>query len=106
MQGPPAERVVPCGLFFTMVALVAIGFYPTHDEDPARAELDRRLLVDVLNLPETLIEPGGTRDLLRHKLAHEPQIHGGKQSRVVFYATVDKDDAVVVGERNEKRSDR
>ena len=47
------------------------------DEDPARAELDRRLLVDVLGLPETLVEPDGPVDLLRRKLAREPQIHGG-----------------------------
>ena len=54
------------------------------DEDPARAELDRRLLVDVLDLPETLCAPDGPVDLLRRKLAREPQIHGGKQTRVVF----------------------
>ena len=29
------------------------------DEDPARAELDRRLIIDVLHLPEVLCEPGG-----------------------------------------------
>ena len=54
------------------------------DEDPARAELDRRLLVDVLELPESLCEDGGPIDLLRRKLAKEPQINGGKKSRVVF----------------------
>ena len=58
------------------------------DEDPARAELDHRLLVDVLGLPEELAEPGGPMDLLRRKLAHEPQIHGGKKTRVVFYDAV------------------
>ena len=68
------------------------------DEDPARAELDRRLLVDVLGLPETLCEADGPIDLLRRKLAREPQIHGGKQTRVVFYAEGD--------ENNEPRSDR
>ena len=71
------------------------------DEDPARAELDRRMLVDVLHLPETLCEPGGPIDLLRRKLAREPQIHGGKQTRVVFYDTVDGG-----GEGIEQRSDR
>ena len=55
------------------------------DEDPARAELDRRLLVDVLGLPESLVAPDGPIDLLRRKLAREPQIHGGKKTRVVFY---------------------
>ena len=71
------------------------------DEDPARAEVDRRLLVDVLHLPETLCEPGGPIGLLRRKLAGEPQIHGGKQTRVVFYDTVDGG-----GEGIEQRSDR
>ena len=68
------------------------------DEDPARAELDRRLLVDVLGLPAVLCEPGGPIDLLRRKLAREPQIHGGKKSRVVF-----TDDG---GEKTERRDDR
>ena len=68
------------------------------DEDPARAELDRRLLVDVLGLPETLCEPDGPIDLLRRKLAHEPQIHGGKKTRVVFYDSE--------GEGKDRRSDR
>ena len=67
------------------------------DEDPARAELDRRLLVDILGLPASLCEPSGPIDLLRRKLAREPQIHGGKQSRVVFTAD---------GEKTEKRHDR
>ena len=68
------------------------------DEDPARTELDRRLLVDVLCLPQELCEADGPIDLLRRKLAREPQIHGGKQTRVVFYAKGD--------ENNEPRSDR
>ena len=67
------------------------------DEDPARAELDHRLLVDVLGLPESLVEPDGPLDLLRRKLAGEPQIHGGKKTRVVFYD---------VGEGKERRVDR
>ncbi len=68
------------------------------DEDPARAELDRRLVVDVLGLPQTLVECGGPIDLLRRKLAREPQIHGGKKSRVIFTGRK--------GERTERRSDR
>ena len=67
------------------------------DEDPARAELDRRLLVNVLGLPASLCEEGGPIDLLRRKLAREPQIHGGKKSRVVF--TEDE-------EKTERRRDR
>ncbi len=68
------------------------------DEDPARAELDRSLLVDVLRLPESLCEADGPIDLLRRKLAKEPQIHGGKKTRVVF---LEPD-----GEGTQKRDDR
>jgi len=67
------------------------------DEDPARAKLDRAVLVDVLGLPDSLVEPGGPIDLIRRKLAREPQIHGGKKSRVVF--THD-------GEKSVPRNDR
>ena len=75
------------------------------DEDPVRAELDRWLLVDVLGLPESLCEPGGTMDLLRRKLAAEPQIHGGKHTRVVFHEET-LDGRVEFLERSEKRDDR
>ena len=54
------------------------------DHDPARAKLDRAILVDVLGLPESLVAPDGPIDLIRRKLAQEPQIHGGKKSKVVF----------------------
>ena len=67
------------------------------DEDEARAELDRALLVDVLGLPESLCADGGPLETLRRKLAAEPQIHGGKRTRVVFTDT---------GERTERRADR
>ena len=53
-------------------------------DDDVRAELDRRLLVDVLGLPDSLCQAGGLLDLIRHKLALEPQVHGGKKKRVVF----------------------
>ena len=76
------------------------------DEDPARAELDRRLLVDVLGLPESLCEENGPVDLLRRKLAREPRIHGGKKSRVVFDEARDARGNLVVTERNERRTDR
>ncbi len=76
------------------------------DEDPARAELDKRLLVDVLGLPASLCQPGGTIDLLRRKLAREPQIHGGKKSRVVFRESVDERGETSIVEGSEKRSDR
>ena len=54
------------------------------DEDAARRELDRTLLEDVLGLPTDLCQPGGPMERLRAKIASEPQIHGGKKSRVVF----------------------
>jgi len=59
------------------------------DEDICRHELDRLLLVDVLGLPPETCEPDGAIDILRRKLAAEPQIHGGKKSRIEF---VDPDD--------------
>lgn len=62
------------------------------DEDPARAELDRRLLVNVLGLDESLLAEGGPLHRLRLKLASEPQIHGNKQTRVVL--TDDSETAV------------
>ena len=76
------------------------------DEDPARAELDRRLLVDVLGLPESLCAENGPLDLLRRKLAQEPQVHGGKKSRVVFDEAPDAQGNIVFTERSERRNDR
>lgn len=76
------------------------------DEDPVRAELDHRLLVDVLGIPAEFTEPDGSMDLLRRKLAGEPQIHGGKKTRVVFYDNVDESGNAIVSERSERRSDR
>jgi hypothetical protein len=54
------------------------------DEDEARAELDRGLLVDVLGSDSALCESHGPMDRLRHKLATEPQIHANKRTRLVF----------------------
>ena len=62
------------------------------DEDPNRAQLDRYLLVDILGLHPRLCEPLGPLAILRQKLAAEPQITGGKKTRVVF--TVDGEDSV------------
>ena len=67
------------------------------DEDPARAKLDQAILVNVLNLPKSLVAKDGPIDLIRRKLAKEPQIHGGKKSRVVF---------TPAGEKSVKRDDR
>lgn len=54
------------------------------DEDEPRARLDRRLLVDVLGLPDSLCRPDGPLNLLRTKLVAEPQIRANKKSRIVF----------------------
>jgi hypothetical protein len=54
------------------------------NEDAARAELDRRLLVEVLGLSPDLCAAGGPMERLRVKLAAEPQIHSDKRTRVVF----------------------
>ena len=67
------------------------------DEDEARAELDRRLIVDVLGLSQTLCDAGGPIERLRRKLAAEPQIHANKRTRLVFTAD---------GETSVRRTDR
>ena len=67
------------------------------DEDGARAELDRRLIVDVLGLSQTLCDSGGPIERLRRKLAAEPQIHANKRTRLVFTAD---------GETSVRRTDR
>lgn len=54
------------------------------DEDAARIELDRCLLVDVLGIDPRLCAPDGPLNRLRTKLAAEPQIHDGKATRVEF----------------------
>ncbi len=54
------------------------------DEDRVRAELDRRLLCEVLGLPAELCARDGPMALLRRKLAAEPSIHGGKKSKVTL----------------------
>lgn len=46
--------------------------------DPVRAELDERLCRDVLGMLQGLVESNGPLALVRHKLAVEPSIAGGK----------------------------
>ena len=52
-------------------------FLPANEawRDESRKELDRRVLVQLLGLPESLLEP---LDLLRLKWCSEPSVHGGK----------------------------
>ena len=54
------------------------------DEDENRSLLDRILIEDVLDLGSGLCDAGGAMELLRSKVAREPQIRGGKKSRIVF----------------------
>ena len=68
------------------------------DEDDVRAEIDRRLIVDVLGMDASLCAPNGPIDLLRRKLAVEPQIAGKKRERVVFTEET-RDGADVIVER-------
>ena len=46
--------------------------------DPVRADLDRAVLVELLGLPERILEPLA---LLRRKWCAEPSVHGGKPTR-------------------------
>ena len=54
-------------------------FLPANEayHDEARQELDRRVLVDLLGLPESVLEPLA---LLRDKWCREPSVHGGKST--------------------------
>ena len=54
------------------------------DKDPARQDLDRLLLIEVLGLDPLLCRPDGPMGLLRRKLATEPQISGDKKTKVEF----------------------
>ena len=46
--------------------------------DKVRQELDRAMLIDLLGLPEEILEP---LDLLRRQWCAEPSMHGGKKTR-------------------------
>lgn len=54
-------------------------FLPANEAyaDTTRQELDRAVLVELLGLPESIMEP---IDLLRFKWCCEPSVHGGKSS--------------------------
>ena len=56
-----------------------LSFYRLH-KDRVRHELDRRVLADILGLPESVCAEGGPLQLLREKLAAEPSIHGGRDA--------------------------
>ena len=54
-------------------------FLPANEayRDNTRKELDHRALIDMLGLPESILEP---LDLLRLKWCSEPSVHGGKKT--------------------------
>ena len=54
-------------------------FLPANEayRDTTRQELDHRVLIKVLGLPESVLEPLA---LLRHKWCSEPSVHGGKRT--------------------------
>ena len=54
-------------------------FLPANEayRDNTRKELDHRVLIDMLGLPESVLEP---LDLLRLKFCSEPSVHGGKKT--------------------------
>ena len=56
-------------------------FLPANEayRDDARQALDCAVLVELLDLPETVLEP---LDLLRDQWCAEPSVHGGKKTRI------------------------
>ena len=56
-------------------------FLPANEayRDDARQALDRAVLVDLLHLPEGILEPLG---ILRDQWCAEPSVHGGKKTRI------------------------
>ncbi len=54
-------------------------FLPANEayRDNTRKELDHRVLIDMLGLPESILEP---LNLLRLKWCSEPSVHGGKKT--------------------------
>ena len=54
-------------------------FLPANEayRDNTRKELDHRVLIDMLGLPESILEP---LDLFRLKWCSEPSVHGGKKT--------------------------
>ena len=56
-----------------------LQFLPANEayHDNTRKELDYRVLIEMLGLPESILEP---LDLLRLKWCSEPSVHGGKKT--------------------------
>ena len=56
------------------------GLLPPNEayHDPIRKELDRRILVDLLQFDPDSID--NNFDLLQNQWCHEPSVHGGKST--------------------------
>ena len=61
-----------------------LQFLPANEayRDNTRKELDHRVLIEMLGLPESILEP---LDLLRLKWCSEPSVHGGKKTAPEAY---------------------
>jgi hypothetical protein len=61
-------------------AMCGLDLLPLHqiDQDPIRRDLDEKFARDVLGLPQSITDPGGSLELLRMKIALEPSIRGQK----------------------------
>ena len=60
--------------------MTGLEFLPANEayRDQARRRLDREVLVNLLGLPEEIMEP---LDVLRRQWCSEPSVHGGKATR-------------------------
>ena len=69
-------------------------FLPANEayRDNTRKELDHRVLIDMLGLPESILEP---LDLLKLKWCSEPSVHGGKKTAPEGFVQGCPDDALV-----------
>ena len=72
----PAQRETAETIFDEMRSA---QFLPANEayHDNSRQELDYRVLIDMLGLPRSVLEP---LDLLRLKWCSEPSVHGGKKT--------------------------
>ncbi len=76
-QLTPGQLATAESIFEDMRGLT---FLPANEayRDNTRKELDHRVLIELLGLPESILEP---LNLLRLKWCSEPSVHGGKRTR-------------------------
>lgn len=72
-----AQRKTADKIYDEMKDRPMLSFHRLH-KDKVRQKLDRRVLVDLLGLPQSICAENGPLQLLREKLAAEPSINGGK----------------------------